>query len=264
VSEVKQVNRQNKWGKNSRHYEIDGEIYPSVTSILGAVSKPALIPWAAKVEREACISTAWDIYQARDNGLLTSKEAFLDHFTLRLGKEKAHAKKMSQAADLGSEAHKRIEWLIRQELQLPVEEEPSCRDEALWAVMAYEDWRKKANMAPLLTEKIVYSKRYKYAGTMDLACEMDTFEYGRIHAVTDFKSSKGIWPEMLLQNAAYTHALIEMGLADPPVHGAIVRLPKTIEDPEFEVRLIPAEDMKRLFKVFLSVLDLSNWLEQEK
>jgi len=262
---VKQVNRKNRWGDSSRTYDIPGvgEV-PSVTSILKALNKPAIGPWMAKMEREACILTAWDIHQSRQNGSLASKEAFTDHFTLRLGKEKAGLKKMNEAADLGSEAHKRIEWLIRQELQLEVGDEPPCRDEALWAVMAYEDWRKQVNMAPLLTEKVVYSKRYKYAGTMDLAAEIDTFPFGRVHAVIDFKSSSGIYPEMLLQNAAYTHALIEMGEASAPVFGAVVRLPKKTDDPKFQVRIIPSEDQKRLFRVFLAALDLHQFLESER
>src|SRR4030095_11775676 len=45
--------------KVGRFYDIthaDGTTarYPSVTSILGAINKPALIPWAAKEERTAC------------------------------------------------------------------------------------------------------------------------------------------------------------------------------------------------------------------
>lgn len=257
------VHKTDRYGKSSRFYEIGGKNYPSVTTILKAIDRPALIPWAARVEREACMETAWDIWQSRQNSPLTSREAFGEHFSLRLGKEKAQAKKMREAGDLGSEAHARIDWEIRKEMGQEVGDPPYCQDGALWAVMAHEDWRRKSNLAPVLVESVVYSERYGYAGTMDLAGTFDSFEHGRIESVIDTKTSVGIYPEMLLQVAAYAHALVEMGQAILP-YGTIVRIPKDMKQTEFEVRVITPEEIKKLHKVFLATMDLWTWLEAQK
>ena len=54
------ASRDDGYGRSTRFYTLpDGETsYPSVTSILSAVNKPALVPWAAKVEREAVMGAA--------------------------------------------------------------------------------------------------------------------------------------------------------------------------------------------------------------
>ena len=55
--------------------------------------------------------------------------------------------------------------------------------------------------------------------------------------VLDWKSGKAIYPEALLQNVAYRHAAARQGL--PATQGLIVRLPKLIDDPAWEVMAVP-------------------------
>lgn len=262
---VTRVARDDGWGRSTRFYQTpEGKRLPSVTSILSAVNKPALVNWAAKQEREMVLRAAADLWE--DLPAVSpkmSRTAYLSTLDKRLGKEKAHTKELAKAGDIGTEAHHRIEWCMRKELLQEVGPEPHCSDKALWAFMAYEDWRKTANLAPRLVEQTVWSERYGYAGTMDWAGDID-HEGGRLQVVGDWKTGKGIYAEALLQNAAYVHALIEMGHATPPVAGCIVRLPKTENDPAFEVRIIPADTQKHLFKTFLAVLDLWTWLDGQK
>ena len=122
--------------------------------------------------------------------------------------------------------------------------EPVLADTALWAFMAYEDWRKATTLSPRAIEQVVWSDRHGFAGTMDLYAEV-TLDGVAIPAVLDWKSGKGIYAEALLQNAAYVQALIEMGHAAPPVAGVIVRLPKVETDPAFEVRVTTARSIRR-------------------
>ena len=75
--------------------------------------------------------------------------------------------------------------------------------------------------------------------------------------VVDWKTGKAIYPEAYLQNAAYRHALREMGHGDP-VQGIIVRLPKNTEDPEFEAQIIPDSE-ESLFQTFLHTFELWKW-----
>ena len=237
---------------------------PSVTSILSAIAKPALVPWAAKLEREAVVRAAAELYADLPlNTPRMNKTAYVSTLERRLGGVKEHTKALAAAADIGSAVHNRIEWDLRTDLKQVVGPEPVLQGKALWAYMSYQDWRQKANLVPYRIEQTVVSKRYGYAGTMDWYGEID-HESERLKVVGDWKTGKGIYAEALLQNAAYVHALIEMGHADPPVAGCVVRLPKTETDPSFEVRIIPSEQQKALLDVFLSVLDLWKWLDSQK
>ncbi len=265
IATAKRAPRSDGYGRYTRFYEVPGGgKYPSVTAVLGAINKPALVPWAAKMEREAVIKAAADLYE--DLPAMSpkmSKMAYLATLDKRIGKEKAHSKALSKAGDIGSEAHGLIEWNLRRELQQAVGPEPKISDKALWAFMAYEDWRKQSNLAPLLIEQTVWSDRYGYAGTMDWYGEID-HESIRARSIGDFKTGKAIYGEAVLQVAAYAHALVEMGHADPEIYGCIVRLPKTETDPDFEVKVISPDDMRSAFKVFLHTLDLWQWLDNQK
>ena len=47
--------------KSGRFYEIiPGKPFVSVTTVLQVINKPALVPWAAKMERELCLNVASD------------------------------------------------------------------------------------------------------------------------------------------------------------------------------------------------------------
>lgn len=238
---------------------------PSVTTILGAVGKPALINWAAKVEREMVLRAAADLWEDIPNiatiATKMSRMAYLSTLEQRLGKEKANVKFRNKAADIGSEIHAMVEWTLRRELKQEVGPGPKLSDKALWGFMAWEDWRKQANLVPLAIEQTVWSTKYGYAGTMDLYCELDLPTGKRGRVVSDWKSGKGIYNEASLQNAAYVQALIEMGHAEHPIHGLIVRVPKVETDPKFETKFIPAGDQAALLRVFLNVLELWKWLD---
>jgi hypothetical protein len=266
VAAPKRVSRDDGFGRSTRFYDVNGRRLPSVTSILSAIGKPALVGWSAKVERKAVSLAAVELYedlpeQKRDQRM--PREAYLALLEKRLGKVRAHTKEMAKAADLGSAVHARIEWGLRKDLGQVVGPEPMLQDKALWAFMAYEDWAKQANLVPLMVEQTVYSERYGYAGTMDWLGEI-THEGQRSKVVGDWKTSRGLHPESSLQNAAYAHALVEMGHADPPLAGCVVRLPKVETDPGFEVKFLDAEGQKARFKVFLATLDLWTWLDGQK
>ena len=249
------------YGRTSRQYQTpDGERYDSVTSILSVVGKPALINWAANTERALVIEAASNLWEDIPiNGKKMSRTAYVATLTERIGKQKAHQKELAKAADIGSQVHALIEWNLRRELGQIVGPEPTVQDKAAWAFMSYEDWRKATKLVPVAIEQVVWSTQHRYAGTMDLFADVLIEPYGSCHVVLDWKTGKGIYPEALLQNAAYVQALIEMGHATTLVHGAVVRLPKVETDPEFEVRIITPEEQVELFNVFVNVKALWDW-----
>lgn len=251
--------RQDGYGRSTRFYDVDGQKYPSVTAILGAINKPALVNWAAKQEREMVLGAV--------RRLLVDPQVKRDNFILSLesavGKEKAHSKALAAAGTIGSEAHSYVEWHLRRQLKQEAGPEPQISEKALWAAMACQDWMRSVNLSVSLVENVVYSKRHGYAGTLDIAGDID-HRAGRLTIIGDFKTGKAIYREAHLQVAAYAHALVEMGWADVMPAGCIVRLPKVETDPGFEALVIPADKMKALHKVFLSVLDLWRFLDEKE
>jgi hypothetical protein len=244
--------------------EVTGEAYPSVTTIIGgAVAKPALIGWAATTEREMVTDCAGSLYAelmkeiGPDGGYVEySKLAFITKLQERLGKQKAHQKALEKAGDIGGQAHRFIEWKLRTELLQDVGPSPEIGPEAAIAVNAWQEWRETVNLKPLAVESQVVSKTYGYAGTTDYLCA----EVNGIETLVDWKTSKAIFPEMFLQAAAYWSAVREMQVGNPQ-QALIVRLPKTVEQPGFEV--VPVEDLPGKFQTFLHVFELWKYLQAE-
>ena len=241
-----------KDGPSGRFYEVDGELYPSVTHVLGAINKPAIAPWAAKMERQACLETA--------GALFVELGADLQHYPAswvvaaleaRLGTVKAHQRTLEKAGDIGTQAHLMIEWILRTAIGAAAGPKPAISTPAAIAVRAFQAWAVSVNLKPVLIERVVYSKRHKFAGTLDLLARVN----GQL-VMVDFKTGKAIYGESTLQAAAYSAALVEMGYLEP-VRSLVVRLPKVQGDPDFEVLDVPAR--AELLPVFLATRALWEW-----
>jgi hypothetical protein len=238
--------------RRGRFYDIEGKLYPSVTNILGAISKPALVGWAAKTERAMVLQAAARLYEDIAGTPRMNTPAYLATLTKRLGTEKAHTKELAKAGEIGSQVHAMIEWNERKALGQVVGPQPTIGPQATWAFSTYETWRSQAGLTPRMIEQTVWSNEHGYAGTMDLAGTVQSF--GSAMAVTDWKSGKSIYVEALLQSAAYVHALCEMGHAPMgETYGMVVRFPKVQGDPDFEVRVIPPAEITEYFDAFLHV-----------
>ena len=250
---------------SGRHYVADsGREYPSVTNILSVIAKPALIPWAAKVERELCIDTANRVF-ASLNGSNISPQQFSKRLELALPKTKAHRMVAGDAANIGNEAHSFIEWRILGELGLERGDEPETSEPARWAVAAFEDWRREVKLVPTHSEKRLFSDELDAAGSADvICCELDipalsVEETKRVAALGDWKTSKALWPEHDIQTAAYRHMAIERGLLDESSFGLVLRLPKSLADPGFEARLLPPSACVEYVEVFKAARRIWEW-----
>jgi PD-(D/E)XK nuclease superfamily len=239
--------------KAGRFYNIpELGLLPSVTTILTSIGKPALINWAAKVEREMVVEVSTELYLEPREKKLTSTQWQMQ-LTNRLGTTKASQKELTRAGDIGTEVHNLVEWTIRGQLMQKVGPSPKIRDAAQWAFMAWEDWQRSVKLKPIAVEQVVYSTKYGYAGTLDLLAEVNG-----VLTVIDWKTGKAVYSEAHLQNAAYRQAIREMGHGDPK-QGIVVRLPKNIEDPEFEA--VVADDEVKSFETFLHVQELWKWMQ---
>lgn len=242
----------------TRFYDLDGgRHYISVTSVLKVIGKPALITWAANEERKLVTQSAADLYLDLVKCAPMSRPGYLTTLEARIGKEKAHVKELARAGEIGTQAHRLIEWNLRRALGQKVGPEPRVTDKASWAFMAFQDWAGAHKFKALLIEQTVFSDVHKYAGTMDLLAEIDG-----VPKLIDFKTGKSIYWEALLQSVAYQVALTEMGHVKPE-GGIIVRLPKNETDPKFEVKDVPP--VADLFPVFLAAKALwEPWYAEEQ
>jgi hypothetical protein len=213
----------------ARFYTIKGRQYPSVTTVLDIINKPALGPWYAKEERRYFEAAMLEILSrpgARD------PEYVLGAVAEAVTGVKAADRAKQQAATIGTAIHAGIEWTLRTQLGEDAGAEPQLPDAAAWAVESWKDWAKSVALEPVAIEHTVYCEICGYAGTLDL--------YARVQGVLtvlDWKSGKAIYPEAFLQNAAYRHAAQRLGM--PADQGLIVRLPKLIGDPAWEVMTVP-------------------------
>ena len=255
--------------------------YPSVTSILGVINKPALVPWAAKEERLAVSETAADLYADLHGSTQLPRSMFLTTLEHRLGKTKAHVKALAKAAEIGSAVHAKIEWTLKRALGQRIGAEPVLTEAALWGFMAWEDWAKAIALQPQAIEQTVYSRTHAYAGTMDLSATLDAGALlgvlerqgavdasvgdwlrtrATVTALIDFKTGKAVYPEAHLQSVAYQRALAEMGHGRVD-GGLIVRLPKVTTDPGFEVAVVPPA--REVFPTFLACRQLWAWQQAQ-
>lgn len=164
---------------DERWYQVGDEFYPSSTWIAGYYPKGiAFMKWLA--------SKGWDEAEALKNA----------------------------GGNRGSKVHQAVDKLLRgEEVKMDSHFIVDGKDEELtvedWeCVMSFADWHRLENPKQIiLNESVVVSKKFKYAGTLDLFYEKRD---GR-KSILDIKTSSSIWPEMELQLSSYKNAVEESG-----------------------------------------------------
>jgi len=145
--------------------------------------------------------------------------------------------------EIGEALHLAIDLDLKGDLEL---------DSLDLEVVGYFDgwlrFRRETGFECLFSEKQVASKKYRYAGTLDLAGRIDGVE-----AVIDGKTTAALHPAVALQTAAYHNAACEMGLVRTTARRYALRL-----RPDGTYVLDQHKDRADFF-VFLSCLSLHNW-----
>ncbi len=109
-------------------------------------------------------------------------------------------------------------------------------------------WWESQNLEPLLIEQEFVSQKLLYGGTLDLYCkDIDTGK----RIVVDFKTSKEISTEYLLQVSAYSLLLQEHGF--PVDYGMVVKISKDKNEP---VEVQEVHNLEFGQEIFLKILDL--------
>jgi hypothetical protein len=241
----------------------DGARLPRVTAILKAAYPFANLNWSAYLARDNTRRFARQVYDLVHPlpGVCLGLDgpSFDREVAATQGNAPPH--ELGQdAAEVGTAVHKYAEAVMRtrmgQNVRIPVLPAQEIVANSVVtsrhsnAVDAFHAWLDAHSVRPASTETRLISRVHGYAGTCDLlACVDDVF------TVVDFKTSRGVFIEYLLQLSAYTEAAVEMGLAVPPVQAMVVRFPKEAGD-TFEVTTFPWElQRERLFPLFLNAIE---------
>jgi len=232
-----------------------------VTGVCGIVDKSMyLVPWACKMMMLKLLHT---IPSANDRISPISWEEFN---SIVNEAKTAHKDKLDEAGDIGGAAHKWIEDTVRNAITFndgvvekmndmaPVDERSvSCGNAAF-------DWMQKHNARFICTERVVYSRKYNYAGTTDGLALVDSCDNpaccSRLFidelSVVDWKSSNALRLDYLFQTAAYMKALLEEHPEWKIKSRWILRLGK--EDGKFEAWY--ETNIEQDFDAYLACLNL--------
>lgn len=236
-------------------YRVNGKVVDGVTTILGILNKPMLIGWAAKeavkdigyYERDS-----WDDkikryvpapLEEQEKGLQRCisiheriKTMDIDEYWLALHNAKgASNRKKTEAADIGTLVHTFVEDYIKGK-NPSVPDLPKVREGA----EAFMKWVNANDIKFTLSEKKVWSKKYKVAGTLDWAGYVNG-----VPTMGDTKTSNFFNPEMFWQVSAYQHARQEEYPEEQYEQQMIVRVGK---DGTLEV--FTSRDYKKNIKAF--------------
>jgi hypothetical protein len=164
-------------------YELDGEPVVGTTTICGLLNKPALVGWAGKT----CTDEAW---RAGKDGAPKPKWG-----DILYGKR-------DDAASAGTLVHELFEAHLRG-LPLPEVPDSPIGEAAQRGFANAQRWLEGSAMQITPHETPMVSRRYRYGGTPDALATS-----GEVVALGDWKTG-GIYPEMLVQMAAYRQLLAE-------------------------------------------------------
>jgi len=226
--------------ENRHLYKIreTGRVPISVTAATGTIDKSRpLIYWATGLARDYLIAL---IGKKKP---ITEQDVF-DAVGL-------HAVRKKAAATIGSAVHDWAEQHIKgKKPEMPTDEKVAN------GVIAFLKWVNEHKIKFLCSEKMVYSKKYQYVGLMDCSFTMGTEKHKIVHC-GDFKTSKGIYPEMRFQVAAYQAADAE---ESDQLYGTkwIIRFDKETGDFEAREFIDHIED----FKGFLGCLATKKRLKE--
>lgn len=220
------------------------ERYWSVTSIIsGGIPKPQLTYWAAKEAAKYATENLEHI-----QGLVNMGELGVEQAVEVI--KKAPWKKSGKAADLGTSIHEAIEaWVLDKPL-------PDWSEEVEPYMEAAIQWLSDFEPKVEASEASVYSRTYRYAGTLDMIATI-----GDRLWLIDFKTGSGVYPEAALQMSAYANADF-IGLPDgtegemPMVDAAAV---VHVQPNSYE--FIPVSIEEPIFKSFLYCREVFRWME---
>jgi hypothetical protein len=186
-----------------RFYDWNGERFWSVTTILNALPKPALVYWSANEVASFALDNLPQLQALTGNG---ERDAAYDML------KRAPWRTKEKAASLGTSVHSAIEAYL---LNRPMPEWPLPIRPRMEAFQRFLDtYKPEVEMA----EASVFNRRARYAGTLDMIATLTLpLQDSPRRFVIDTKSGKGVYFETALQLTMYANAEF-VGMPDGTEH----------------------------------------------
>lgn len=147
-----------------------GEIVVGVTTIVGILNKPALVPWANRIGLQGI-----DVKRYVD--------------------DKADIGTLAHALIIGELTGQKVDTSDYSQAQISAAEN---------ACLSFYAWQKKHKLTIYEAEKELVSERYRFGGRFDILGEIDS-----IIELLDLKTGSGIWEEHYYQLGGYLLLLEE-------------------------------------------------------
>lgn len=217
----------------TQQYRVNGKRVPSVTTVLGRFKDPgALMYWswnvAYKVLEEA-------IHLLENNLDKTEVRAFLNSNPHSRGNFRHESGKAAEAGTIahdiveewihaGDVARGNMERMSTRHLATTKKIEKKVAEQSLNSFHAFVKWTESHRFELVETEVPLLSEEYEFGGTVDcLAWIDDKF------VIFDWKTSKGLYMDYLLQLAAYG-SLVHENYEDTIQGYHLVRIDKATAD----------------------------------
>ena len=218
------------------YIEVDGKKtkVPSVTTICGMLDKPALLSWFGKIVAQLCLDKGDALHHMDVAAIL-----------------KASYSESSKARDKGTEMHNLIEQVMMgKEVEV---------DEGELLYLNISDFFADHEVEPMMLGKEpaleveLLSPTYMFGGRCDCIGYIDG-----VLCLIDWKSGRlaNLWPESMMQTAAYRIAAVEQHPAIPTsIRRAVVVFAK--EERAYKMRIMDEHDND--FRAFLTLRGLYEW-----
>lgn len=223
-------------------YTVGGKKVDGVTTVLKVISKPALVPWAAKMTSEY-------VEKNLKPGVALDE---LEIKQLVAAAKGAHRQRAQNSADLGGLAHAWFEdYFAGKDPQMPFNKDLQNM------VQAFLRFVKTHDVHPIFLEKRLYSVANRVAGTADLGLMIE----GEL-AIADYKTSKsGIYAEHFAQMGGYDVCYTEeqqfLGIDRPVDRHIIINT-----NASGELYVAQSKNVSTNRNAFLSALALGRALEE--
>lgn len=243
---------------------------PRVTGILDLLSKPQLIPWAARLGVEHMQKELVDkvlnpvtsiVNETKDMTMIKAHamesrfseikkvigEFLVDSDEIIKTAKKQHKLKKNEAADKGKRIHSAVENFLKADDHAEIQ----VGEDIEHPMRRFVDWWIFSEVEPIETEFSVWSEDGGgWRGTFDLAGNIK-WNGRKVLFLIDFKSGPKIYDDALMQVAAYFYGFKQRSKYVPEM-GAVLRLP--YEGPE-EFRTIPESELYIHYKRFLKLVE---------
>lgn len=220
---------------HQKYFAKDGKQVCGVTTYLGVLGKDALMPWAAKMEREGVRDHLLSSLHVRTKVEGTLLEPFVymsevEEFFSTLPRPYFYAGHTSKAADLGTITHERVRaWLHGTTL------DPEGLDPELYAaseapLKRFQEWWDGEGLTLVASEEQLVHPELRYGGTIDFVAR----DKAGSLVLGDIKTTKANrdwpYPTVIAQVAAYRELKDANNTGYAISRVVVVRVGKTPED----------------------------------